>query len=92
MKDEYQKRIDIIELLLHVMYMSLFQQYMRVNYDGAWRVVKEIIDSVRKCKGVFVVNWHNTNFRENYIERKVLEKILVYCEKKPAYMETPLLP
>ncbi|MDY0278836.1 MAG: hypothetical protein RBQ97_12210, partial [Acholeplasma sp.] len=38
--------IDIIELPLHVKDMSLFQQYMRLDFDGAWTIVKGMIDAV----------------------------------------------
>lgn len=87
-----RKEIDITEFPLHVMDMSLFHRYMRLGFDGAWDLVKGMIDSVCECKGVFVVNWHNTGYVQEKIERKILQKILVYCEKKPAYMETTLLP
>lgn len=80
------KEIDIIEFPLHVMDMSLFHQYMRLDFDGAWRVVKGMIDSVCECKGVFIVNWHNTYYLDDRIELKFIKKLIEYCQKKGTWM------
>ena len=80
------KEIDITELPLHVMDMSLFHQYMRLDFDGAWRVVERMIESVCECKGVFVVNWHNTGFLHGSIERKIFEKVIRYSRERGAWI------
>ncbi|MGV8108374.1 hypothetical protein [Methanospirillum sp.] len=64
-----RKEIDIVELPLNVMDMSLFQHDMRLDLDGAWRIVKEMINLVHQCGGVFVVNWHNSWLEQGSDER-----------------------
>lgn len=75
------KEIDIIEFPLHVMDMSLFDRYMRLDFDGAWERVKDMINLIHDYGGVFVVNWHNTGLLEGSIERKMFEMFLKYCQK-----------
>jgi len=81
-----QEYIDIIEIPLHVMEMSLFQHYMRLNIDEAFKLIREMIDAVHSCGGVFVVNWHNTGLLKESKERILFEKILGYCEENKAWM------
>lgn len=82
------KEIDIIELPLHVMDMTLFENYMRLDFNGAWKVVQGMIDLVRECRGVFVVNWHNTGYVDGRIELKMIEKVMEYCRVNGACMSS----
>lgn len=80
------KEIDIIELPLQVMDDNLFNKYMRLDFDRAWKLVRDMIDKVHMCHGVFVVNWHNTNYLDEKIEYKFIEKVMGYCQEKGAWM------
>ncbi|ABD40148.1 conserved hypothetical protein [Methanospirillum hungatei JF-1] len=82
------KEINIIELPLHIMEGSMFHHYMRLNFDMGWKLVQQIIERVQGCQGILVINWHNTSYREWSVERKLLEKILGYCQEKDAWMRT----
>lgn len=79
------KEINIIEIPLHVMDASLFK-YMRLSPEGAWNLVRGMIDAVHNCHGVVVVNWHNTGYLPGSDERKIIEKIMQYCYEKKAWM------
>jgi len=78
--------INIIELPQHIMEMSIFNNYMRLDFDMGWKLVQQIIDQVHGCKGILVINWHNTSYLEGSIERKFIDKVIGYCKMKNAWM------
>ena len=77
------KEIDILEIPLTVMDCTLFN-YMKLDYEKAWEIIKIIINIVEKYRGVITILWHNTYMSGKY--RKLYEKILKYCYEKEAWM------
>lgn len=79
------KEIDIFEIPLTIMDNTLFD-YMRLDMAGAWKIIKLLIDTVEKYKGVITILWHNTYMvNETY---RLYEKILSYCAKQNAWCTT----
>jgi len=66
---------------------SLFQQYIILDYEGAWGIVKKMIYVVHECRGIFVINWQNTGLQKGSKERKSFEWIIGYCQENEACME-----
>lgn len=83
---EADKTVDIVEIPLVVMDVSLFQTYMRLNNEDAMNVVRRLIDSIAECRGVFTLLWHNTNMVEGSCEQRMYRNILKYCSDKGAWM------
>lgn len=81
-----QRRINIVEFSLHVMDMTLFKHYMRFDMEKAWFLVQNIIDAVHDCRGVVVVNWHNTSYLDGKFEVQLLERMLKKASEKRAWM------
>lgn len=81
---ETEKEIEIIEIPLIIMDCTLLGNYMQLNADDAWNLVKEIIDKIEKYKGVITILWHNTYMIGEKLE--FYEKILKYCHDKNAWM------
>lgn len=79
-KDE---EIDILEIPLIVMDSTLFE-YMRLNMQGAWEIIKRLIDTVEKYNGVITILWHNTYMTNENL--RFYEQILKYCNGKNALM------
>lgn len=76
--------IDIVEIPLVVMDGTLDETYMRIDVTRKWEFVKELIDRVAECHGVFTLLWHNT-----YLEGENLalyEKMLRFFNKKKAWI------
>jgi len=75
--------MNIIEIPLHVMDHSLFG-YMRLNPGIAWKVIRELIESVENSHGILTILWHNSYMDGQNLE--LYEKILAYCREKRAWM------
>ena len=58
--------------------------YMRLDFEGAWKITKMLIDTVERHNGVITVLWHNTYMAGERL--KFYEKILKYCYEKGAWM------
>jgi hypothetical protein len=80
-----KKNIDILEIPLNIMDVTLFNRYMKLDFNNAWDMTKSIIDIVEKYNGVITVLWHNGSFIENNYQ-KFYEKILKYCYNKKAWI------
>lgn len=80
------KEINIVEYSVHVMDISLFNHYLRLNFDMCWKLIKQIIESVHRCHGILVINWHNTSYLKDSIEKKLFKNILKDCQKNNAWM------
>lgn len=78
------KTTEIIEIPLIIMDDTLFDKYMRLDYDKAWGIVQRLVNAVAECHGVITLLWHNTFLTGN--NRKFYEKILKYCAEKDAWM------
>lgn len=76
--------IDILEIPLAIMDRTLLKDYMRLNFEKAWKLTKQLIDSVERCNGVITILWHNNSMDGDYL--KFYEKILKYCSDKNAWM------
>jgi peptidoglycan/xylan/chitin deacetylase (PgdA/CDA1 family) len=80
-----EKEIDILEIPLIIMDFTLFD-YMHLEIDESWKIIKLLIDTVEQYKGVITILWHNTSMvNEKY---RLYEKILSYCTKQNAWCTT----
>ncbi len=78
--------IPIQEIPLVIMDASLFQNYMRLDVQGAWELIKGLIDVVQSQRGTMGILWHNTNMQGENL--KLYEKLLQYCQERGAWMPT----
>lgn len=76
-------RIDILEIPLIIMDCTLWE-YMKLNMENAWKITKQLIDTVEKYNGVMTILWHNTYMISQM--RDFYERILKYCYEKNAWM------
>ena len=76
--------IDILEIPLAIMDMTLYDTYMRLDAQSAWMVAKNLIDTAEKYNGVLTILWHNTYLIEQNL--KFYMKILEYCHNKNAWI------
>lgn len=76
--NEKKDFIDIVELPLIVMDVTLLH-YMRLSEERSLLLVKQLIDRVKKCKGIFTLLWHNhlTTGTEGRLYEKILQLISV---------------
>jgi peptidoglycan/xylan/chitin deacetylase (PgdA/CDA1 family) len=74
--------INILEIPLNVMDVTLDQTYMRLDELAKWEMVKMLIDRVEECHGVFTLLWHNTYMSQENLA--FYEKILHYSSGKGA--------
>ena len=81
-----RETIEIMEVPLIVMDGTLFDGYMRLEREDAFRLVTELIDAVEKVHGVFTLLWHNSYLIEDTWQREMYERILEYCHQKNAWM------
>lgn len=77
------KYIDILEIPVNIMDFTL-NEYMCLDIDGAWKIIKFIVDIVESYKGVVTILWHNTYMIGSM--RELYERILEYCYQKGAWM------
>jgi peptidoglycan/xylan/chitin deacetylase (PgdA/CDA1 family) len=75
------REIDIVEIPLHVMDVTLFSA---MNVSEAWDRTRQLIDIVKANSGVLTILWHNTNALHPY--NKLYERILKYCYEQDAWM------
>lgn len=78
------KEIDIVEIPLVIMDRTLLKDYMRLDFEKAWKLTKQLIDIVELHRGVITILWHNNSMEGDYL--KFYEKILKYCSAKNAWM------
>ena len=81
------KEINVLEIPLTIMDGTLFD-YMKLDMEGAWKIVKLLIDITEENNGVITILWHNRFFDDlfNQDKREFYERILDYCSKKNAWM------
>jgi peptidoglycan/xylan/chitin deacetylase (PgdA/CDA1 family) len=77
--------IDILEIPLTLMDGTLDNTYMRLGDAEKWDLIKMLIDSVAKCRGVFTLLWHNT-FITGGANLRLYNKILQYASEKNAWI------
>jgi len=77
------KPIEILEIPLIIMDRTL-KVSMNLDTRRAWEMSKILIDTVAKNEGVLTLLWHNNDFFGE--QRKLYEKILMYCAEKNAWM------
>jgi hypothetical protein len=58
--------------------------YMMLDFDGAWKMIKRLIDEVARLSGVFTILWHNTEMMGNRL--KLYKKVLEYAYENDAWM------
>ena len=76
------KEIDILEIPLVIMDRTLLMDYMRLDFEKAWELTKQLIDRVEQYRGVITILWHNNSMDGIFL--KFYEKILKYCSEKNA--------
>jgi len=79
-----EKYYDIIEFPLHIMDLTLFNYYMRLDFEKAFVVFKIIVGEVEKYNGVLNFLWHNNNMTGNQLE--FYESCLGYLKDKNAWI------
>jgi peptidoglycan/xylan/chitin deacetylase (PgdA/CDA1 family) len=75
--------IPIIEIPLVIMDNTLLG-YMRMNRENAWEIIKSLINSVERYRGVITILWHNICMGEKDLGLYI--KILEYCKMRKACM------
>lgn len=75
--------MDIVEIPLAIMDKTLFY-YMHLDLDRSWKLIRQIIESVKQCHGVLNVLWHNNCMSGDYLT--LYEKLLDCCSKEGAWM------
>jgi peptidoglycan/xylan/chitin deacetylase (PgdA/CDA1 family) len=78
------KQIDILEIPLVIMDNTLLKDYMRLDFEKAWELTKQLIDCVKQCRGVITVLWHNNSMQGEKLQ--FYEKLLKYCQGEEAWM------
>jgi peptidoglycan/xylan/chitin deacetylase (PgdA/CDA1 family) len=53
------KEIDILEIPLVIMDCTLLRDYMRLDFERAWKLTKLLINRVEQYNGVITILWHN---------------------------------
>jgi peptidoglycan/xylan/chitin deacetylase (PgdA/CDA1 family) len=82
-----ERFINVMEIPLVIMEGTLFD-YMRLDYETAFRLTKRLIDLVSENRGVITILWHNDSLcSEIAPDRKSFyEHILNYGREKNAWM------
>jgi peptidoglycan/xylan/chitin deacetylase (PgdA/CDA1 family) len=81
---ETGEEIEILEIPLTIMDRTLMESHMKLDLENAWRLTKQLIDIVEKCKGVITILWHNTQMQGKNL--KFYENVLKYCSEKNAWI------
>ncbi|RJQ27871.1 MAG: hypothetical protein C4589_07780 [Peptococcaceae bacterium] len=80
------REIDILEIPLNIMDGALFS--FTASFEPAFKIAKNLIDTVQKYKGVLTLLWHSNNFncafKESWV--RLYEDILKYCYEKNAWL------
>jgi hypothetical protein len=84
--DEEGNRIDILEIPLLIMDVSLFSSAKHLK--EAWETSRALIDEVRSCNGVLTLLWHNIMFGSSFRKDwgKLYYRILEYCHESGAWI------
>ncbi len=77
------KPVDILEIPLTIADFTL-DNYMQLDWNSAWELVKTLIDVTKRYNGVITILWHNTYMVDESLE--FYEKILQYGEQQNAWM------
>jgi len=82
-----QTTIPLLEIPLTIMDVSLFE-YMRLDVQSAWSLIKQLIDTVKKNNGVITILWHNgwKSYGDIKTDLMLYEKILKYCSNNNAWI------
>lgn len=75
--------IDILEIPLTIMDCTLFD-YMKLDFEGAWTITKQILDNAKRARGIVTVLWHNTHMVGDFL--RFYKKILEYGSVEKAWM------
>jgi len=75
--------VDIWEIPLIVMDTSLFE-YMKLDMNSAWCIVRSLVDITEKLHGVMTVLWHNPSMVG--ARGELYEGLLQYCHARGAWM------
>jgi len=78
-----RRQINIVEIPLTIMDETLFDN-MALGMEGAWEMIKLIVNRTEKYNGVVTVLWHNTHAVGDKL--KLYEKTLRYCKDRSAWM------
>lgn len=81
---ETGKEIEILEIPLIIMDRTILEGYMKLNFEKAWEITKQLVDTVEKYRGVITILWHNTEMRGDKL--KFYENVLKYCSGKNAWL------
>jgi len=67
--------IRVLEIPLTIMDQTLFD-YMKYDFDTAWKAVESVIKTVKENTGVLTLLWHNTYMKGKYGDfyRRILKK------------------
>lgn len=76
---------DVLEIPLIIMDTTLFE-YMRLGWDTAFELCKQLIDEVKKTKGAVSILWHNHYLFEK--GQAFYEHLIQYCNDNNAWMPT----
>ena len=78
-----REEIPILEIPPIVMDCALWGS-MKLGYDVAWTIIKDLIDKVEANHGVFTMIWHN-----NYVygdQLKLYTKVMDYLKERDAWI------
>ncbi len=78
------KEIDIWEIPVNFMDCTLLRDYMRLDVEKSWALIKRTIDNVERYNGVVTIIWHNNFMYGKYLD--LYKKILDYSFKKDAWL------
>ncbi len=78
------KEIDIWEIPLNFMDCTLLRDYMRLDVEKSWALIKRTLDTVERCNGVVTVIWHNNFMYGKYLD--LYKRILDYSYDKNAWL------
>lgn len=77
--------IDLLEIPLVITDFTL-GNYMHLDLQAAFKIIKLLIDKVEKYRGAVAILWHNTEMFDEMLE--LYQEILRYCHAKNAWMPT----
>lgn len=80
---DLNKEINIFEIPPTIMDNTLFE-YMNLDSEYAWKMIKTLIDTVEKFNGIITIVWHNKSMTD--LKLNIYEKILNYCSNKKAWL------
>lgn len=78
------EEIDIWEIPINFMDCTLLRDYMRLDIEKSWFLIKRTIDTVKKYNGVITIIWHNNYMYGKYLN--LYNKILSYSFENNAWL------